>query len=334
MPVAVDRNRSAHPFGPSWHTLLVHLLHADDLNGPPLAQARRRVRYTGPRKIVHSPRAVEAGEGVQDHAGVEQGQGKGRVSRRFPQVEPLVCCGFVSSGRLHLLRRSLAALVRHFEEHEPAVSYELAWVDNDSGPDALEVYREFDFERVALYRVNYGATHAFNTLLFDLCRRSEFVMTMEEDWEWIAERSHKPAVAWAMHVLQEDTLVLGVLLRQELDYKASLSEWMTTKDGTVEYRRHCRKPDGMGWGAWTNGAAVWKRHVLEAEIGRQNEDWGDGAELEYAQRVGQKFCTAQLRLEAACETTACNSAARHIGEAPNGTLLRSPGWETHIVGFE
>ena len=32
------------------------------------------------------------------------------------------------------------------------------------------------------------------------------------------------------------------MLRQELDYKASLSEWLTTKDGAVEYRRHCRKP--------------------------------------------------------------------------------------------
>ena len=46
------------------------------------------------------------------------------------------------------------------------------------------MYKDFDFERVSLYRVNYGATHGFNTLLFDLCRRSEFVMTMEEDWEW------------------------------------------------------------------------------------------------------------------------------------------------------
>ena len=49
------------------------------------------------------------------------------------------------------------------------------------GPGALEVYREFDFERVALYRVNYGATHGFNTLLFDLCRRSRYVMTMEDE---------------------------------------------------------------------------------------------------------------------------------------------------------
>jgi hypothetical protein len=108
---------------------------------------------------------------------------------------------------------------------------------------------------------------------------------------------------------------------------------MTTAGGEVEYRRHCMKEGSMGWGAWTNGAALWKRHVLEEQIGRQNEEWGDGAELEFAQRVGRKFCTAQLRLEAGCESTTCNSAARHIGEDPDGKLLRSPGWEQHISGF-
>jgi hypothetical protein len=35
--------------------------------------------------------------------------------------------------------------------------------------------------------------------------------------------------------------VAGVLLREELDYKAALSGWARTPDG-VEYRRHCRIP--------------------------------------------------------------------------------------------
>jgi hypothetical protein len=78
------------------------------------------VRYTGPRKIVHSVRASQAGKGGQERAGDRQGQGGvGGVARRFPQVEPQVCCGFVSSGRLHLLRRSLAALIEHFEVQSP-----------------------------------------------------------------------------------------------------------------------------------------------------------------------------------------------------------------------
>ena len=321
LPVRVDRNRRTLPFGPSWHTMLVRLLHRDAADGAPLAEARRRVRFTGPRKIVNAthtryPRGGEAG------------------GRRFPQVDPVVCCAFLSSGRLPLLRRSLAGLIAHFETHEPSIAYELAWVDNDSGPEALDVYRDFDIERVALFRVNYGATHGFNTLLFDLCRRSPYVMTMEEDWEWIAERSHVPVVDMALRVLREDDSVLGVLLRHELDYKAVLSDWRTTSDGAVEYRRHCaRFQGGMGWGAWTNGAAIWKRHVLAREIGLQDEEWGDGAELDFAQRVGRKFCAAQLRLAPGCETTACNSAARHIGESARGTLERSPGWESHIQGF-
>eukprot|EP00961_Rhodomonas_salina_P249294 3369720-Rhodomonas_salina.1 len=36
-------------------------------------------------------------------------------------------------------------------------------------------------ERTALFKVNYGATHGINSL-FDMCRRAEFMMTMEEDW--------------------------------------------------------------------------------------------------------------------------------------------------------
>ena len=80
-----------------------------------------------------------------------------------------------------------------------------------------------------------------------------------------------------------------------------------------------------------------RKHVhgehLAREIGLQDEEWGDGAELDFAQRVGRKFCAAQLRLAPGCETTACNSAARHIGESARGTLERSPGWESHIQGF-
>ena len=83
------------------------------------------MRYTGPRKIVHSVRASQAGKGGQERAGDRQGHGgvgAALVARRFPQVEPQVCCGFVSSGRLLLLRRSLAALIEHFEVQSPKKS--------------------------------------------------------------------------------------------------------------------------------------------------------------------------------------------------------------------
>ena len=47
---------------------------------------------------------------------------------------------------------------------------QIAWVDNNSGPEALEVYGEFELERVALHRINYGITDGINALLFDLCK--------------------------------------------------------------------------------------------------------------------------------------------------------------------
>ena len=55
------------------------------------------------------------------------------------------------------------------------------------------------------------------------------------------------AAAYADDDYDDDNLrrtgwqVVGVLLREELDYKAELSGWAVTPDG-VEYRRHCRRP--------------------------------------------------------------------------------------------
>ena len=69
-------------------------------------------------------------------------------------------------------------------------------------------------------------------------------------------------------------------------------------------------------------------------VGRQNEEWGDGAELEYAQRMGAAgWCTGHIQLTAGCEETKCNAVTRHIGESESGRLIRSPGWEEHVGGF-
>ena len=94
LPVAVDRNRTAHPHGPSWHTLLLRLVHSDDPNGPPLAEASRRIRFTGPRKI--SMEKTLTASGVEGEAG-------GRTGRRFPETSPDVCCAFLSRGRVQAL---------------------------------------------------------------------------------------------------------------------------------------------------------------------------------------------------------------------------------------
>lgn len=139
----------------------------------------------------------------------------------------------------------------------------------------------------------------------------------------------------AIEVINHDSKVIGVILRSDLDYKAELSAWQRTGGSLgVEYRRQCLKQGSMGWGAWTNGAAVWDRDLLEQEIGPQDEDWGDGAELEYSQRVGQIFCAAQMRIRDGCENSLCNAVVKHIGEDKSGNLVRSPGWERHIRGFD
>jgi hypothetical protein len=88
------------------HTLLLRLLHSDDLSGRPIAEARRRIRYTGARNILPqslakkksekkhqaeedaggSRRAGDTGRGVGEGASGGGGGEGGRVERRFPEV--------------------------------------------------------------------------------------------------------------------------------------------------------------------------------------------------------------------------------------------------------
>ena len=80
-----------------------------------MAEARRRIRFTGPRKIAKEKGLPAAGaQGVESEKRRGDGGngGVGQVTRRFPEAAPDVCCAFLSSGRLNLLRRSLAALIR------------------------------------------------------------------------------------------------------------------------------------------------------------------------------------------------------------------------------
>mmetsp|Transcript_24087 Transcript_24087/g.60576 ORF Transcript_24087/g.60576 Transcript_24087/m.60576 type:complete len:451 (-) Transcript_24087:141-1493(-) len=315
LPVRVDRDRVAFPHGATVHQMVLRLHSFNEPDGLPIAQTPVVLfRLAGERYVFGGDEAhTESFEGQMVRAG-------------FPVAYPTVCAAFLSCGRLALLRRGMTSLVRHMEEHEPDIPYEVAWVDNNSGPDAIAVYLDFGIERVSLNRANYGVTHGMNTLLFDLCRRSRYVITMEEDWEWVAETSSKPAVAMAIEVLQHDRGVIGVVLRSEgSDPYVDLSEWRQTP-GKVEYRLRCIAKGSPGYGAWTNGAAVWDRDILERDVGRQAEAWGDDGELEYSKRVGKKYCAAHMRIKADCEGSDCNAVVRHIGEDRNGQLVRSPGW--------
>ena len=135
----------------------------------------------------------------------------------------------------------------------------------------------------------------------------------------------------AIKVIENDPRVIGVILRADLDYKSDLSPWRLV-DG-IEYRLRCRKVEGMGWGAWTNGAAIWDRDLLGKEFGPQSEAWGDGSELEYAKRIGAK-----------CELWGVSrllaGAAHHWGQVQCWGMFgacnmrRVSGWSTRIQTSE
>lgn len=76
-----------------------------------------------------------------DSASVGRSLPKTAGRKGFPVAYPDVCAAFLSCNRLGLLRRSMRALIWHMEEHEPNIPYEIAWVDNDSGEEAVQVYR-------------------------------------------------------------------------------------------------------------------------------------------------------------------------------------------------
>eukprot|EP00961_Rhodomonas_salina_P168716 2273849-Rhodomonas_salina.1 len=97
----------------------------------------------------------------------------------------------------------MKAFVSHMEANEPAIPYEIAWVDQGSGPDANSLLSELPIEHPLLWKVNYGVTYGLNTLLFSLCRRSTYAMTMEEDWLWREEHDAVPAIAMAIQVSVE-----------------------------------------------------------------------------------------------------------------------------------
>lgn len=72
--------------------------------------------------------------------------------------------------------------------------------EQGSGPDARDVQRDIPMEHSLLWQLNYGLSYGLNTLLFGLCRRSKYAMTMEEDWLWKQDKAAVPAIAMAIKV--------------------------------------------------------------------------------------------------------------------------------------
>lgn len=125
----------------------------------------------------------------------------------FPQRSPDVCLAFLSCcNRTDLLAATLEAAVRHMEEDEPDIAYEVAWVDNGSGGATRLAERiAVLVEHVKLSPSNRGLAWGLNSLFFELCQ-APFILVLEEDWLFL-DKTVAPQVTghfWPC----EDTLKL------------------------------------------------------------------------------------------------------------------------------
>ena len=267
-------------------------------------------------------------------------------TRRRPCLSPILCVCVLSHKRLDLLRTTLRAIVTHLDHVERGLAYELVWVDN--GSDEAErhaVHREFAFEKALLLGGNYGMAFGFNSLFFRLCS-APYLLTLEEDWEWVGGRHGvgRSALRDAMAVLRHDPSVSGVFLRPDtLDQFLRRSEWRhapRSSDtaaaavdargqptaaplGGVEYATYCMdRSAAYLWGPYSNGPGVYDRARLQHLVGRQFGEPADrfpdaASESNYCYRVGAAgLCSAVLRVWPGCEGVhECNAPLFvHLGD--------------------
>jgi len=248
------------------------------------------------------------------------------ITRRiFPERNPEICVTFLSCRRLHLLERSIQAVIHHLETVEPNVKYEIVWVDNGSNQqNTIQILQKFQIEKPVLLQLNYGLAFGFNLQFFGLCR-APFILTLEEDWQ-VKEGTRISAISMALNLLRTDERLLSVFLRPEKDELHDLSPWRTNEKTQIEYRYHCKSPNNV-WGSYSNGASLIRASYIK-EIGYFTEDfWNAGwVEGNFASRVPEKYCGAELRLEKNCTSSKCNSIFIHIGEKER-KLCDNDQWE-------
>ena len=222
---------------------------------------------------------------------------------RSLSLSPELCLCVLSCKRLDLLRVTLRSVIRHLEQAEAAVRYEVVWVDNGSDETERQaIHREFRIEKALLLGTNYGMAYGFNTLFFRLCSAPYF-LTLEEDWEWVAPPAvGRTVLQDAMTVLRHDEGVSGVFLRPDtLDQFLSPSPWKRAEQ--VAYATYCMDRGASHlWGPYSNGPGVYDRVRLERRVGRQFGEPGDHfpdpmSEGNYCYRVGAAgLCSAILRV--------------------------------------
>ena len=251
-----------------------------------------------------------------------------RRIRRSGSVDSAHLCVAVlsSTGRPALLRSALESVFRHLNDEEPGIRTQVVWVDNGSDPaDTAGILSRYEhlLSAADLHATNCGLSHAVNTLYFSLCT-APYVLILEEDWLFQHGSQTRHVFQRAMDVLSfAPADVSSVYLRPENDAVHTLSEWRKTP-ALTEFRLRCASDAGGGWGAYTNGPSLMRRTTL-LSVGRMARDdpanrWA--AENDYSARMfARGMCGAELRLNASCDSSACNAAFVHMGERS------SPSWQ-------
>lgn len=171
----------------------------------------------------------------------------------YPEDKPHVCLAFLSCcGRTDLLNHTMSAVIRHMEQDEPSVRYEIAWVDNGNPSNlTTPITDSHQIEHALLLPQNAGLAYGMNLLIFNLCT-APYILLLEEDWlylDWLVAtqtEKRKRAIATALALLEQKELksfdersVMGVFLRPET-YHSFLRhpfahDWARTEVDLSEY---------------------------------------------------------------------------------------------------
>jgi GT2 family glycosyltransferase len=152
---------------------------------------------------------------------------------RYPETNPQICLAFLSCcGRTDLLNHTLAAAIRHMEEDEVNLRYEIAWVDNGSGEEnTFRIEDSYQMEHALVLPQNAGLAYGMNLLIFNVCQ-APYILLLEEDWLYLdylvatQTTERKRAISMAIALLEQQQQeahltsfdgrqVMGVFLRPE-----------------------------------------------------------------------------------------------------------------------
>ena len=284
----------------------------------------------------------------------------------FPEPSPTLCVTFFTCKGTGVagtadLQHTYSSAVLYLDAQ--ALPYELVWLDNGGAKDEHDSFiaRGAQFEAHPRNPSNEGLFRAVNDVWFRDrgCRSGvPYVMSLEDDRITRPDLLMPPQLgrvrhlALALEVLQHDSIVAGVRLKDEWSdepiARAAATElhlvdaqlpMRDVPSGRVRYALHCMAlSSGFVWGSFSMAAVVYDRERLRKAVGLLMEGSPhdamsyDYAEGQYAVRVGLAgLCTARPLLHDACTTLDMDNTP-----ITNHTALLSPanGRPCHQVFIE